>query len=261
MLRVLIISVSILANILIMHPVAAASDQQLRLAVASNFHATLTKLAAIFEQEVANSTIVISSGASGQLAAQIVNGAPFDVFLSADQASPAFLLERGFGKDDIYTYAIGRLVWAQHGAANNSQNITEQINSVTGKIALANPKLAPYGRAAQDFLEKKSLWAGRQQKLVFGNNIAQTAAYFESGAVDAAFIALSQASAIQNAMPHTQFTVIAADHHMPIKQDMIRLRDKRMARLFMDFMRSDETKALIVAAGYDLPKTGKAGND
>ena len=151
---------------------ASSFAEPLRIAVASNFTSPIQKLAPLFEQET-GVKVALSFGSSGKFFAQIQHGAPFDVFLSADQAKPNKLIKKGLAlKENQIIYAKGVLaLWS---ATSKSIKPIEKALSSARKIAIANPKLAPYGKAAEETLKSLTLWSSVQSKLVQGENIGQT---------------------------------------------------------------------------------------
>lgn len=228
----------------------AALAETTHIAVASNFAATAKLLQAKFEAQTSH-RLSLSLGSSGKLYAQIVNGAPFGVFLSADQAKPAALEDAGRVLKRR-TYARGRLmVWIRQPDERPWQ---EQLRRAElGKIALANPRLAPYGTAAQQVLEGLALNDTRS-RWITGENIAQTFQFVSSGNAGAGFIAASQKQAITE--KGGLIALVPEELHGPINQDVVLLKSKRLnqaARDFYQFLQSQEAQALIEADGYQVP--------
>jgi molybdate transport system substrate-binding protein len=229
---------------------SAVSADEVRVAVASNFAPVLEQLEAVFEQQSGH-TLSIISGATGNHYAQIVNGAPFDVFLAADAVRPRQLEAEGKAvAGTSFTYALGMLVlWSANAAVVDAQG--EVLRSGTFEhLAVANPQLAPYGAAAQEVLIALGLWDKVQGRIVQGDNIAQTLQFVQTGNAELGFIARSQ-------LPDTgksgSYWEVPAKLHSPIVQQGVLLKDTPAARAFMLFMRSVETRAVIRAAGYSLP--------
>lgn len=233
----------------------AAADE-VHVAVAANFAAPMEKIAVEFARDTGNRALV-SSGGTGKLYAQIKNGAPFEVFLSADEATPAKLEQEGLGvAGSRFPYAFGRLVlWSpKPGYVDSQGNIVKQ-----GKfrhLAIANPKLAPYGRAAQEVLENQGMWQPLQSRLVFGENIAQTHQFVSSGNAELGFVALSQIRQ-DSAERQDSFWLVPQALHAPIRQDailLVRGKGKTAAEQLLKYLKSDKAAAIIKRYGYDLPE-------
>lgn len=229
-----------------------ARADEISVAVAANFSATLNQLADLFERQTGHH-VVASSGSSGKLYAQIVNGAPFDVFLAADDEYTRKLVEEGRAVGTSrYVYASGRLVlWSA-----DPHRVRDTVNVLRGAdvhhIALANPKLAPYGRAAQQSLQHLQLWDTLQPKLVTGENVAQAMQYVVTGNAELGFVALAQVIALPMSQ-RGSYLELPRDEYAPIDQEMVvltRARDARAARQFLEYMRSPSAQSLIAAAGY-----------
>ena len=221
-----------------------------RVAVAANFTAPMKEIAAAFRKSSGHH-INLSFGSSGKLLAQIQNGAPFDIFLSADTAKPAALLKAGqavAGSD--FTYAVGTLVlWS--GGSDDARAILDSGHY--RKLAIANPRLAPYGAAALQTLEKLGLAGSAKPKLVSGENIAQTYQFVASGNADIGFVALSQI--IKNGRAPAGAWVVPAKLHTPIRQDAVllsRASTNEAAKALIKFLRSDAATAIIRHYGYGI---------
>lgn len=230
----------------------AAADE-VHVAVAANFAAPMEKIAAEFARDTGNKALV-SSGGTGKLYAQIKNGAPFEVFLSADEATPAKLEQEGLGvAGSRFTYAIGKLVlWSPKPGHVDPQGEVLKKGDFR-HLAIANPKLAPYGRAAQEVLEKQGVWQPLQSRLVFGENIAQTHQFVSSGNAELGFVALSQIR--QGSANQGSFWLIPQAMYAPIRQDAILLargKGKTAAEQLLKYLKSDKAAAIIKHYGYDL---------
>lgn len=222
-------------------------------AVAANFVKPMREIAARFEEKTGHK-VTLSSGSTGKLYAQIRNGAPFDLFLSADSATPARLEQEGPGvADSRFTYATGRLaLWSpQDGYVDQGGEVLTKGDF--RHIAIANPKTAPYGVAARQVLEGMGLWAGIGPRIVQGENIAQTHQFVASGNAELGFIALSQTKDAAGA--GGSLWVVPQELHSPIEQDAILLqygKDNAAARELLVFLKGDAARAVIQAYGYDL---------
>ena len=224
-------------------------------AVASNFTKPMTEIAAEFEKATGH-TAKLSFSSSGKFVSQIENGAPFEVFLSADESSPLRLEKDGFAvSGSIHTYAIGKLIlWS-----SIPEFIDDQGEVLTnGKfehIALADPKLAPYGAAAVDYLNRKKLLEKLQPFMVMGENISQTHQLISSGNVELGFIALSQVSE-KGKITSGSGWIVPQNFYAPMKQDAVLLKtgdENPAAKALLDYLKSAPALAIIKKYGCDLP--------
>lgn len=237
------------AALILARPVQAG---QVRVAVASNFFTTAQALALAFERRGVHQ-VILSPGATGRHYAQIVHGAPFDVFLAADAERPRKLEKAGLAiKGSRFTYAVGRLVlWSlRPGFVDGKGKIlaTERF----AHLALANPRLAPYGRAAKETLQCLGLWKRLQPRLVQGENAAQAFHFVTSGAAQLGFAAASQIVSLK-AGEKGSFWRVPRHCHGPILQQAVVLHDTAAAQAFAAFLRNPAARAIIKARGYDLP--------
>ena len=223
-------------------------------AVAANFTKPMTDIAEAFEKTTGHSA-KLSFGSSGKFVAQIENGAPFEVFLSADDKAPAKLEQSGFAvANSHFTYAIGKLVlWSA--TANLVDNQGEILSKGGFKhIALADPKLAPYGAAALEVLKNKNLLNKLQPLFVQGENIAQTYQFVSTGNAELGFVALSQV--IDNGkISSGSAWQIPENLYTPLHQEAVLLKkgeDNPAASALMQFLKSPEAKAIISKYGYSL---------
>jgi molybdate transport system substrate-binding protein len=225
---------------------------EINVAVASNFTATMNDIAALFEKESGHK-LSLSFGSSGKLYAQIKNGAPFQVFLSADQEKPLELEKDGLTiADTRFTYAIGTLaLWsAKTGFVDQDAGVLK--SGLFNKLAIANPRLAPYGAATMEVLQHFGLAESLVKKLVQGENIAQTYQFVETGNAELGFVALSQIKD-KRGMKHGSAWIVPAGLHSPIRQDAVVLKagaDSWAAHELLRFMRSTPAKSIIASYGY-----------
>ena len=236
-------------------PVAAAGEDYVTVAVASNFGATAREIAVRFEQD-ADYEIRITTASTGKLYAQVVNGAPFDVLLAADAERPRRLEVQGAGVAGTrFTYARGMLVlWSR--TADDCRAALR--NADGGRVAIANPETAPYGAAARSFLQQAGLWEAVRERLVIGENIAQTLQFAASGNAELGFIARSQLQA-PSLPPASCNWPVPESMHDPIDQQAILLQRgaaSHGAQAFLSFLRSDAGRAIILRHGYGLPVAG-----
>ena len=230
---------------------ALARAEPALIAVAANFAEPAKALAARFMEETGHK-LKISTGSTGQLYAQIANGAPFDVFLSADAERPRKLEENDLAvAGSRFTYAVGRLVLWSPGVDAAGGSFEAAFNGRPHRsIAIANPDLAPYGAAAREALRAKGLWNDVKGRLFFGQNIAQAHAMVATGNAEIGFVARSQ---LKNSGQKGAKWPVPAETHAPINQDAVlltRARDNVAARDFVSFLKGDSAKKIIEDFGY-----------
>lgn len=242
---------STLALALLLMPLMATAAQ-LRAAVASNFTDAIRKIATRFEQETGNHVELIF-GSTGKHYAQIRNGAPFDVFFAADVRRPRLLDEEGIAvPGSRFTYAVGRIVlWSPRSGYVAGQS--KVLRSGTFRhIAIANPRLAPYGVAAQQLLQSLGLWTDLQPRIVRGENIGQTYQFVSSGSAELGFVALSQVKRPGEPIKGS-YWMAPPKLYSPIEQQAVLLkhgRDNAAARAFLNFVRSPQARRIIEGFGY-----------
>lgn len=234
-------------------PGACADEAQI--AVAANFATPVKRIAADFEKDTGHRAIIVT-GASGKFHAQIVNGAPFDVLLSADDEIPAKLEQGGQAvAGSRFTYAIGRLVlWSARPGVVDSEGTVLKSGDFR-HIALANPKLAPYGLAAMQTMAALGVSERLQPRFVLGENIAQTHQFAATGNAELGFVALAQVMK-DGRIGEGSAWIVPARLHEPIRQDAALLAHGRLnpaAAAFLAWLRSDKAKSIIRSFGYDLP--------
>jgi len=225
----------------------------LTVAVAANFAETLESIVAGFEQAHPHSVVLVR-GSSGRHYAQIVNGAPFDLFFSADSVRvQQLVVDQLVSPGQTMTYAIGQLVlWSP--ASEPGTDIALQLQGARFKrLSMANPRLAPYGQAALEVLQGLDLTGViKTQQIVRGVNVAQAYQFIATGNAELGFVALSQV--VQE--PLSQYWRVPQELYTPIKQELAVLKDSIASKAFLDYLASSEARALILLQGYQLP-----GND
>ncbi|MFT5577148.1 MAG: molybdate transport system substrate-binding protein [Bermanella sp.] len=230
--------------------------ERLTVAVASNFSAPMRDIGKAFELE-SDHSVRFAFGSSGKLASQILQGAPFAAFFSADQSKPALLIEKGVASQSSqFTYAIGRLaLWS---ADAEVDPIVLLRGDSYRKLALANPKLAPYGQAAVDVLESLKLAHISRAKWVQGENIAQTYQFVDSANAELGFVAYAQIYR-GGQLAKGSVWLVPSTLHTAIRQDAVLLGAKPSvaASQFMHFMRSPQVKTIL--AGYGYQSDSEAG--
>ena len=229
---------------------------EIKIAVSSNFYPAMKEIVLRYElknfQSPENHKIVLISGSSGKHYAQIINGAPFDIFFSADKARPTLLEKKGMSESGSrFTYALGRLVlWSSlDGFVEKDERL---YNNDLRFLAIANPKIAPYGVAARETLISINVWEDLQSKLVRGENIAQTFQFINSGNAKLGFISYSQL--MNPSYPVVgSFWEVPQTLYTPIEQQVVLLKKSSLAKDFLSFIESDESLNIISKYGYDLP--------
>ena len=233
----------------------SAQADEVRVAVAANFATPLKTLAAEFEKDTGH-TLALSAGATGKLYAQIKSGAPFDVFLSADDETPARLEKEGDAvAGSRFTYAVGRLMlWSAQPNTVDAQGAVLKTGNFK-HLALAAPHLAPYGAAAVQTLTQLGLLTALQPRFVQGESIGQTYSFVASGNAELGFVALSQV--FENGrINQGSGWIVPASLHEPLRQDALlltRSRDKAAARALLAFLQGSKARGLIRAFGYETP--------
>ncbi|HBR95811.1 MAG TPA: molybdate ABC transporter substrate-binding protein [Gammaproteobacteria bacterium] len=230
----------------------SAHGQPLTVAVASNFIAPLEVIAQRFTAASGHAVDIVSAS-TGKLYAQIIHGAPYDVFLAADAASAQLLESRGLAREGSRaTYAIGRLALWTPNAQENTPVLDLLKVGKFSHLAIANPRHAPYGRAARQVLQKMQLWEELSARTVRGENIAQTYQFVESGHAELGFVARSQLVARPSDTAGDHWDV-PESFHDPVWQQLVVLTDAPGSEKFADFMQSNAVRDIIQQHGYGLP--------
>ena len=232
-------------------PSTQAAD--LRVAVATNFNRTATVLAHRFEQQSQHAVHLIF-GSTGKHYAQITHGAPFEVFLAADERRPALLEKKGLAIPGTrFTYAQGRLVLWSPDADRVDTKGDVLANGNFRKLAIANPKLAPYGFAAREILQARGLWEKLQPRLVRGENIGQAYQFVRTGNAQLGFVAAAQIFAEGNLPDTGSWWAPPQSLYTPVIQQAVLIKDTPAAQAFIRFVKSDEARTIIRQHGYDTP--------
>jgi molybdate transport system substrate-binding protein len=218
--------------------------------VASNFKPTAAHIAARFRQETGNA-VQLSSGSTGKLYAQIVNGAPFDVFLAADAERPRLLEQQGHAaRGSRFTYATGSLVLFSNTVVDCLAALRDPD---AGHVAIANPQTAPYGAAAKQYLAKSGLRDRVGPRLVYGENIAQTWQFAYTGNAVVAIVASAQLRAAPGEVACSH--EISPGDHDPLEQQAVLLDDDNATAVaFLEFLHSDTARDIIEQHGYEVPE-------
>jgi molybdate transport system substrate-binding protein len=233
------------------HP---AHADEVQVAVAANFTAPMKEIAAQFERESGHK-VLASFGSTGKFYSQIQNGAPFEILLAADDETPTKLEKGGAAVAHTrFTYAIGKLVlWsAQPGVVDAKGDVLSKGGFT--HLSLANPRVAPYGAAAVEVLQKLNLYSTLEPKFVQGENIAQTHQFVVSGAAPLGFVAMAQVYE-GGKLKSGSAWVVPAGMYAPIRQDAVVLargKGKAAVDAFLNYLKGDKAKAVIRSYGYDL---------
>jgi len=230
----------------------SAYAAEVKVAVAANFTDPAKEIAARFKARTGHDA-VLSFGSSGQFYVQIANGAPFEVFLSADRERPEKAEAEGLGvAGSRFTYAVGRLA-----LYSKTPGLVDGRGAVLrsgrfAKVAIADPRTAPYGVAAVETMRKLGVYSAVQPKLVQGTSITQAYQFVDTGAAELGFVALSQVIAVKGGSRW----IVPAPDHTPIDQQAVLLKtgaNSAAARAFLGFLKGSEAKAIIRKYGYEVP--------
>lgn len=227
---------------------------EVRAAVAANFSVPVQAIARSFETDSGH-TLKLSFGSTGKFYSQIKAGAPFDVLLAADDETPARMAGEGLADPGSrFTYAIGRLaLWSKNPGYVDAGG--DVLRSRFGKLAIANPRLAPYGLAARETLAGLGLWDGVRDRVVMGESITQTLQFIDTGNADLGFIALSQIMK-DGKLGEGSAWLVPPHLYRPLRQDAVVLAhpsDKAAAEAFLKYLKSEKARAVIRGFGYALP--------
>jgi molybdate transport system substrate-binding protein len=239
-----------------------ARAAEVRAAVAANFAGPMRALGAEFTRQTGHQ-VIVTTGATGKLYAQIENGAPFDVLLAADGKTPATLEKRGLGvRGSRFTYAFGKLALysAKPGYVDADAAVLKHARFE--HLAIANPKLAPYGAAAIAVLTHLHLLESLRPKLVEGENIAQTLEFVVTGNAELGFVALSQIF-VEGSYRAGSFWLVPESLYPPIRQDAVELREAAnnpAARAFLGFLKTEPARSIIASYGYGLSPRAPAAS-
>lgn len=230
----------------------AQNKTVLKIAVASNFLPTIERLKKDFESRYPNYELKLSAAATGQLFAQIINGAPFDVFLSADRKRPELLAKEGLAdKEALIIYAIGRLAVMSNNVITDIK--TNILQGDSSKIIIPNPDIAPYGLAAKYYLEQSGLWDDVQSRIVLGNNVSQSLQFIQTGNADIGFTSVSLV------MHHDGIYYQDVSAQLPsnfLEQAGVILNTSKQqdeANVFLTYLKSNASQKIIKTSGYDIP--------
>jgi molybdate transport system substrate-binding protein len=242
------------AIILLLACYAAPAQDKILVAAASDLRFALDSAISKFGLAHDGKVVEVTYGSSGKLSEQIMNGAPFDLFFSADISYPEVLKKNGKAASEIYQYGKGRIVVWSKRTDPAKHEIRSLLDPSVKKIAIANPQHAPYGKRALESIEYYKL--NVNDKLVYGENISQTAQFISTGAADIGIIALSLALSPNMKKENGKYFLIPETSHQPLIQGAIITvsgRDKKLASEFFEYMKSDSAKAILKYFGFSQP--------
>lgn len=246
--------------VLFVLPVRA--DEKITVAAAADLKYALDDIVVLFIRKNPDARVETVYGSSGKFHAQIRQGAPYDVYFSADIAYPRALIEAGLSASEVQPYGIGRIVlWSTTRDAGKMTltGLADSSDSSITKIAMANPRHAPYGQRAEEALRAAGIWEKVQPRLVLGENVAQAAQFVQTGNAQFGIIALSLALSPELSQ-HGNHVLIPDTLHRPLEQGFIitrRAADKPLAQRFARFMQGTEARAIMTRYGFLLPGEAK----
>jgi molybdate transport system substrate-binding protein len=233
----------------------AHAEEKLTIAAAADFKFALDEIVALFKNTHPAAQIETIYGSSGNFSTQIRQGAPYDLYFSADIAYPRALKAEGFAASEVQTYGVGRIVlWRLTRDAGN-MTLADLVDSSILKIAIANPQHAPYGKRAEEALKAAGVWEKAQAKFVYGENVAQAAQFVQSGNAQVGIIALSLALSPELAKQGS-YALIPDKLHQPLEQGFIITKhaaDNTQAQEFARFIANKEARAIMSRYGLTLP--------
>lgn len=238
-----------------------AHAEKITIAAAADLKFAMDEIVTSFKSANSGQDVAVVYGSSGNFNTQIQQGAPFDIFFSADINFPRDLVKSGMATGEVKPYAIGRIVLWSASQDASKMTLDSLLDPKITRIAIANPKHAPYGKRAEEALRASGLWDKVEQKLVYGENIAQTAQYVQTGNAQAGIIALSLAVNPELASKGG-YWLIPDNLHTPLEQGFVitkRAEGNTLAKIFVDYMSSKPARSIMVKYGFVLPNdaTGK----
>ena len=228
---------------------------EIRIAAAADLRFALDEIISTFKRQHPNERIDVSYGSSGKFHSQIQNGAPFDLFFSADIGLPRSLAQAGQASGEVHPYAVGRIVLWRLGNDGTALSLNDLTRPTITRIAIANPKHAPYGMRAVEALKAAKIWSSVENRLVYGENIAQTAQFVQTGNADVGIIALSLAITPEFTATG-RYTLIPAEMHAPLEQGFIvlkRAQNNPLAQRFAEFFDNASVRGILNRYGFTLP--------
>jgi molybdate transport system substrate-binding protein len=237
---------------------AAGEPRSISVAAAANMKPAFEEVARLFQAQNPGVEVKSTFGASGTFFAQIANGAPFDLFLSADSEYPAKMGEQGLAEGRAFPYAYGKLVvWVPKESKLDldGKGLTALVDHSVQKIAIGNPDVAPYGRAARAALEKAGVYEAVKGRIVMGQNVNQAAQFAQSGNAQAAFLPFSLAK-VPPLSEQGRTWIVPSDMYPRVEQAGVIIKGTKqpvLARDLAAFLVGDAARQVLVRYGYDLP--------
>lgn len=241
---------------------SVACAETITVAAASDLKFAMDGIVAAFNQAHPADDVQVVFGSSGKFQSQIRQGAPYDVFFSADLAFPQQLVDSGFAASPVQTYAVGRLVLWSAGMDAGTMTLDSLLDPQIRRIAIANPRHAPYGKRAEEALRSAGLWEQVQPKLVFGESIAHTAQFVKTGNAQVGIVALSLAVSPELA-ERGRYWLIPDDLHEPLEQGVIitkRAEANELARRFVDHAVGSLAQSEMAEHGFVIPSQARQGD-
>jgi molybdate transport system substrate-binding protein len=236
-------------------PAQFVRAEKIAVAAAADLKFAMDEIVNTFERSNPNDKVEVTYGSSGQFHTQILQGAPYDLFFSADIAFPRELEEKGLAASQVKAYAFGRIVLWSSRLDATKMTLQSLLDPGISRIAIANPKHAPYGQRAEEALRALGLWDRVESRLVFGENVSQTAQFVETGNAQAGIIALSLAVSPALAKKGGYF-LIPDTLHKPLEQGFIitkRGGAKALSKRFANYMDSRAARNIMAKFGFALP--------
>jgi molybdate transport system substrate-binding protein len=233
----------------------AAHAEKITIAAAADLKFAMDEIATGFKQSHPGHDLEVVYGSSGKFYTQIQQGAPYDLFFSADIKYPQELVKKGMAASEVKPYAVGRVVLWSNSLDAGKMTLASLTDPKITRIAIANPKHAPYGKRAEEALKSSGLWDTLQPKLVYGENIAHTAQFVQTGNAQMGIIALSLALNPE-LRKKGGYYLIPDKLHNPLEQGYIitkRAADKPLARQFAEYMGSKPARTVMTKYGFVLP--------
>lgn len=243
-----------LAALLLILGASAHAADEVTIAAASDLKFCMQALIDGFRAAHADAAVGVTYGSSGNFATQIRQGAPFDLFFSADIRYPRELAAEGFAASEVRPYAVGRIVLWSTSLDASKLTLADLARDDIGRIAIANPRHAPYGKRAEEALRASGVWDKVQDRLVLGENIAQAAQFVESGAAQVGIIALSLV--LDPNVTQGRHALIPESLHEPLEQAFVVTKhgkDNALAMQFASYVQTPEARALMRRFGFALP--------
>jgi molybdate transport system substrate-binding protein len=233
----------------------AHAEEKLTIAAAADLKFALDEIVVLFKSTHPEAHIETIYGSSGNFSTQIRQGAPYDLYFSADIAYPRALKAEGLAASEVQTYGVGRIVLWSPSREAGKMTLADLCDPSIKKLAIANPQHAPYGKRAEEALKAAGVWGKVEAKLVYGENIAQTAQFVQSGNAQVGIIALSLALSPELAKQGS-YALIPDKLHQPLEQGFIitkRAADNSLAREFASFIAGKEARAIMSRYGFVSP--------